>query len=344
MKNKNLKQFSHARNIKKSTLNGYESSLNKYVKFNEMTIEELVEEAQNVEKRKIPLKNRTLKKRLIDFRNYLLNSDLSTKTAKTYFSKIKAYYRHYEIEIPILPKVSYDKPYETNYLDLPKHSDIKKAIDVSSSLMKAIILFMISSGTAKAETLSLTIDNFIKATEEYHSGGAIENILNELENKNIVPKFYLKRIKTNKYYYTFCTGEATQFIIKYLRTRNNLKVEDKLFDITDSSLSLKFRQINDSIGWGFKGKYRFFRPHTLRKFNASNIGLSREYVDLIQGRGKDELYTAYIKTNPQKLKTIYKSAMHNVEIYKKDSTIKKEEFTIVINVFLSGKEYNIINW
>ena len=309
-----------------------------------MTIEELVEEAQNEEKRKIPLKNRTLKKRLIDFRNYLLNSDLSTKTAKTYFSKIKAYYRHYEIEIPILPKVSYDKPYETNYLDLPKHSDIKKAIDASSPLMKAIILFMISSGTAKAETLSLTIDNFIKATEEYHSGGTVENILNELENKNIVPTFYLKRIKTNKYYYTFCTDEATQFIIKYLRTRNNLKVEDKLFDITDSSLSLKFRQINDSIGWGFKGKYRFFRPHTLRKFNASNIGLSREYVDLIQGRGKDELYTAYIKTNPQKLKTIYKSAMHNVEIYKKDSTIKKEEFTIVINVFLSGKEYNIINW
>ena len=344
MKNKNLKQFSHARNIKKSTLKGYESSLNKYVKFNEMTIEELVEEAQNEEKRKIPLKNRTLKKRLIDFRNYLLNSDLSTKTAKTYFSKIKAYYRHYEIEIPILPKVSYDKPYETNYLDLPKHSDIKKAIDASSPLMKAIILFMISSGTAKAETLSLTIDNFIKATEEYHSGGTVENILNELENKNIVPTFYLKRIKTNKYYYTFCTDEATQFIIKYLRTRNNLKVEDKLFDITDSSLSLKFRQINDSIGWGFKGKYRFFRPHTLRKFNASNIGLSREYVDLIQGRGKDELYTAYIKTNPQKLKTIYKSAMHNVEIYKKDSTIKKEEFTIVINVFLSGKEYNIINW
>ena len=29
--------------------------------------------------------------------------------------------------------------------------------------------------------------------------------------------------------------------------------------------------------WGFKGKYRFFRSHTLRKFHASNIGLSAEY-------------------------------------------------------------------
>ena len=344
MKNKNLKKFSHERNIKKSTLKGYESSLNKYTRFNKMTIEELLEEAQNEEKKQIPLKDRTLKKRLIDFRNYLLNSELSTKTARTYFSKIKAYYRHYEIEIPILPKVSYDITYETNYLDLPKHSDIKKAIEESSLLMKAIILFMISSGTAKAETLSLTIDTFIKATEEYHNGGTIKNILKELETKKqIVPTFYLKRIKTNKFYYTFCTNEATQCIIKYLKTRSNLKLEDKLFYINDSSLSLKFRQINDSQGWGFKGKYRFFRPHALRKFNASNIGLSREYVDLIQGRGKDELYNTYIKTNPKKLKKIYESAMHNVEIFKKDTEIKKEEFTIVINIFLSGKEYNIID-
>lgn len=344
MKNKNLNQFSHERNIKKSTLKGYESSLNKYTKFSKMKLEELLKEAQNEEQKQIPLKDRTLKKRLIDFRNYLLNSELSTKTARTYFSKIKAFYRHYEIEIPLLPKVSYDKTYETNYLDLPKHSDIEKAIDESSLLMKAIILFMISSGTAKAETLSITIEDFIKATEEYHRNDTIENILNELENKkNIVPTFYLKRIKTNKFYYTFCTNEATEFIIKYLKSRNNLKAKDKLFDISDSSLSLKFRQINDSQGWGFKGNYRFFRPHTLRKFNASNIGLSREYVDLIQGRGKDELYNTYIKTNPKKLKKIYKSAMHNVEILKKDSEIKKEEFTIVINVFLSGKEYNIID-
>lgn len=345
MKNKNLKKFSHERNIKKSTLKGYESSLNKYMEFNEMNIDELLKEAQNEEKKQIPLKNRTLKKRLIDFRNYLLNSELSNKTTRTYFSKIKAYYRHYEIELPNLPKVSYEKSYETNYLDLPKHSDIKKAIEISSLLMKAIILFMISSGTAKAETLSLTITDFIKATEEYHSGGNIESILNELENKkHIIPTFYLKRIKTNKYYYTFCTDEATKCIIKYLKSRKNFKLKDKLFDITDSSLSLKFRNINDSLKWGFKGNYRFFRPHTLRKFNASNIGLSREYDDLIPGRGKDELYNTYIKTNPKKLKKIYESAMHNVEIFKKDTEIKKEEYTIVINIFLSGKEYNIIDW
>ena len=43
---------------------------------------------------------------------------------------------------------------------------------------------MISSGIAKAEILSLIIANFYKkATDEYYSGGTIEEILNELENK-----------------------------------------------------------------------------------------------------------------------------------------------------------------
>ena len=338
---KNLKKYSHERNIKESTLKGYESSLKKYVEFNKMSIDELIGEALNEEA--IPLKDRTIKKRLIDFRYYLLNSNLTTKTARTYFSKVIAFYRHYEIEIPNLPKVSYDKNYETNYLDLPKKSDIKQALDISSILMKSVILFMASSGTAKAEILSLTVEHFINATNDYHHGGLINEIITELENKkNVVPTFYLKRIKTNKFYYTFCTPETTEHIIRYLKTRKNLKLSDKLFDISDSLLSLKFRQINDEMGWGFKGKYRFFRSHALRKFNASNIGLSSEYIDLIQGRGKDEIYTTYIKTNPKKLKSIYESAMHNAEILKSDTKIKKEEFTIVINIFLSGKEYNIM--
>jgi len=35
--------------------------------------------------------------------------------------------------------------------------------------------------------------------------------------------------------------------------------------------------------------------------------------------------------------------MHNVLIYNKDDVdVVNQEFTIVINVFLSGKEYNIL--
>ena len=269
---------------------------------------------------------------------------MSPNTSKTYFSKVKTFYLHFEVELPHLPDAKYNKIYETNYLDLPTKEHISQAIEISTIDLKAVILFMSSSGTAKAETLSLTIEQFIKGTQEYHNGGSIDTILDTLEKRrNVVPTFYLKRIKTDKYYYTFCSPEASYNIVKYLKTRKNLKLEDKLFDFSPSLLLTRFQEINDYMDWGFKGKYRFFRSHTLRKFHASNLGLSAEYIDSLQGRSKNEVHETYIKTNPKELKKIYMSAMKRVMVYNdSDKKSVNQEFTIVINVFLSGKEYNIL--
>ena len=338
-----FKQFCNDRNIKKSTVDGYSVALNQYVDFQGMSINNLLKEAFNDEEKRIPLKDRKLKKRLLDFRNHLLNSSLSSNSAKTYFSKVKTFYMHFEIEIPYLPTIQFDNDYETNYYDLPTRKHIRDALESVSVDLKAVILFMSSSGTAKAETLSLTVRDFIEASNEYHNGGSIKKVLDVLDGRDdVVPTFYLKRIKTDKYYYTFCSPEASQMIVKYLKTRPNLKNNDFLFDFTDATLINRFRQINDSNGWGCKGKYRFFRTHTLRKFHASNIGLSAEYIDALQGRSKNPIHETYIKTNPNKLKKIYKSVMHNVMIEEKDKEVVKQEFNIIINVFLSGKEYNII--
>ena len=202
---------------------------------------------------------------------------------------------------------------------------------------------MSSSGTAKAETLSITVEQFLDACRDYHHGGNIREILASLKDRDdIIPTLYLRRIKTDKYYYTFCSPEASSEIIKYLLTRPGLKLKDPLFDIPESTLLTRFQEINDSMGWGFKGKYRFFRAHTLRKFHASNIGLSAEIIDELQGRSKNEVHDTYIKPNPVELKRVYKNAMKRVMIHTEDDKKINQEFTIVINVFLSGKEYNIL--
>ena len=340
-----FQRFCKERNIKESTMKGYYSTLKKYEDFHKKSLDELIEEAIKDEEKRIPIKERRIKKRLLDYRTYLLDSDMSPNTSKTYFSKVKTFYLHFEVELPHLPDAKYNKIYETNYLDLPTKEHISQAIEISTIDLKAVILFMSSSGTAKAETLSLTIEQFIKGTQEYHNGGSIDTILDTLEKRrNVVPTFYLKRIKTDKYYYTFCSPEASYNIVKYLKTRKNLKLEDKLFDFSPSLLLTRFQEINDYMDWGFKGKYRFFRSHTLRKFHASNLGLSAEYIDSLQGRSKNEVHETYIKTNPKRLKEIYKSAMKNVMVYesKHVKEVEKQEFNIIINVFLSGKEYNII--
>jgi len=338
-----IKGYSLENNLKNSTKKGYRSALKKYEYYHEMSIDELVKEALKEEKANIPLKERKIRKRLISFRRYLLLSSLSNKTAKTYFTRIKSIYRYLDIEMPEIPPIKYPKEYESNYRDLPTKKEIRKAIKTSPLIMQAIILFMVSSGAGRAETLSLTVRHFINATSQYHTKNTIKEILEELSKKdNIVPVFYLKRIKTDKYYHTFCTPEATQKIIEYLKTRSELKENDQLFKMSISTLNMKFRQINDRNRWGFKGRYRFFRAHVLRKYHASNIGLPIEYIDELQGRGKTKVHEAYIKINPQNLKRMYERKMDNLKIIEnKEEENEDNEFNISINVFIKGKKYSI---
>ena len=334
-----IKQYSNDRNIKASTMEGYTSAIRKYERFHSKSIEYLIDEAKGEES--VPLNKRKIKRRLVEFRKYLIKSNLSSRSAKTYFSKIKAFYRFHDVEIPDIPNIQYNREYQTNYKDLPTREHIKKAVEISEVGLQAMILFMASSGTAKAETLSLTVKDFIKATDSYHDNGSIAEVLDALENKCVIPTFYLKRIKTNKYYYTFCTPEATSYIVKYLKSRSKLNKSFKLFDYSSSAVTAKFREINDSNGWGFRGKYRFFRPHALRKFHASNISLSPDSVDELQGRGKSEVHDAYIKTRPEELEKKYRSKMCNVEILKSKETHKDDEFNIYINVFVGDRTINI---
>ena len=336
--NKLFLRFCRERNVKESTRHGYLSALKHYTNFHNITIDELIAEAMEDEKKQIPLKERRLKRRLLSYRNFLFSNTGSPHTIKTYFTKVKTFYRHFEIEIPILPDAKYDKLYETNYLDLPTRENIRLACEKVTVDLRAIILFMSSSGTAKAETLSLTVEDFIDGCRDYHNGGSLREILSVLDGKdNIVPTFYLRRIKTDKFYYTFCSPEASSEIVTYLLTRPGLRLKDPLFDFTSSTLLSKFQDLNDSMGWGFKGKYRFFRAHTLRKFHASNIGLTSEYVDALQGRAKDEVHETYIKTNPKELKRIYMSAMKRVTVYNdSDKKSVNQEFTIIINVYINN--------
>lgn len=337
-------KFCNERNIRKSTKTGYRVALESYTQYQETRLDELINEALLDEKNNIPLRERRIKNRLLSYRNHLLSSDASTNTVKTYFTKVKTFYRHFMIEIPLLPDVKYDQGYVTNYHDLPTREDIQVIIDSVDVELRSIILFMSSSGTAKAETLSLTVRDFIEGCRDYYNLNLrdLHDILIELSRRDdIVPTFYLRRVKTDKFYYTFCSPEASSEIVKYLRSRPGLSYDDKLFDIKPSTLLTRFQEINDRMGWGFKGKYRFFRTHTLRKYHASNIGLSAEYIDALQGRSKNSIHETYIKTNPIKLKEIYMDHMMNVMINNPGRKEVHQEFTIVVNVFLSGKEYNI---
>lgn len=108
-----------------------------------------------------------------------------------------------------------------------------------------------------------------------------------------------------------------------------------------------------SWDWIFVGRYRRFSSHALRKYHASNIGLSSDNIDALQGRAKTKVHEAYIKTNPKKLKEIYMSAMQNVMISDEwivenavgkeemPVIIERQEINIVINFSLDGMDYRL---
>ena len=308
--------FSKTRNIQKNTKKSYTIYIKQYSEFNKKSMVDLLKEAEAEEEAGIRWKHRRLKRRLIDFRAYLYDN-YAYSSAKSRFSKISTFYKHFEIEIHTLPKISTINVEKTHmgFKDLPDREIIKKALKISSPVARAIFLFMCSSGSARAETRNLTIQDFIDSTNNefvsYHNKNDIYDVINELQGRDdIIPIFHLKRQKTNKLYYTFCSPEAVNEIITYLASRTKkLSNDDPLFDVGFTKFNECFQDANDNLGLGrLENGRRKFTSHMLRKFHSTtlwNEKVPEEVVDALQGRGKDQTHASYFYENPLKLREIY---------------------------------------
>jgi site-specific recombinase XerD len=325
-----LKKFIKKRNLKKSTASLYKSALADYSKFQQMSLKRLIEEADNEEEERIREKRRKIKERLEKYRNYKVDSGSATGTVKKYFEVVKTFYRHHEIVIPYIPTIQLKKDYHEKYEDIPKIEHIEKAINSTDNLReKAVILFMSSSGTARNETIHLKIEDFIKATKDYHNNGSLNDILDELIlQENIIPLFELVRIKTDYHYYTCCSNEATDMIIKYLKTRKNLRLDSSLFDINRNALNRFFFKINNENNWGKVGYYGFFRSHALRKFHATVIE-DKSLADALQGRKRDSITESYYKLNPERIRERYIEVLDQLTI---NQTFEKtDKYELLMN-------------
>ena len=335
MDNELVSEVNMVKNHSEATKIVYERAVKKYTDFWSMSLEELLEEAENEEDKGIKWKKRKLKRRLIQYRQHLLEN-FSLNTAHIYFNPITVIYRYYEIEIIDLPKInekSLKKPEPIQFKDLPDKEIIRQAINIATPTMKAIIYFMASSGCARTETLNLTIGDYIGALSEYTNKTNIYDIINELnENNNIIPTFSILRQKTGKYYTTYCSPEAVKAINLYLLDRTDYLTDYKpLFRINSIYFNAKFIEINNKLGLGKVGSYNRFRSHMLRKFHASalyNDGMSLDKVNDLQGKAKNKTDQAYFMTNPEDLKHEYIKHLPAVTINQdvEKLSIKSPEF------------------
>ena len=310
-----MNTFYNERCINKRTQYGYNNSFSLYIQYTRMHLYDLLTEADLEEEKGIRWKRCKLKEKLIGFRRWL-QEKYKYSTIKVLWNRIKTFYTHFEIEIGFIPQLNKKSVIQSEpitYDDIPTKEMLHDCLEYANPLMKALILFMSSSGCARRETLNLTIQEFIEATAEYHSDGNINEILTELiMQDNVIPTFRIRRQKTNKFYYTFCSPEATKAICAYLLSSG--RRFDKghnahlVFKTNLDALGGYFKELNDLVDAGQVADMNRIRSHMLRKFHASrlyNDGMSIDKIDALQGRAKDNTHKAYFKESAEALKELY---------------------------------------
>ena len=312
-----LEEFFLVKNHDPKTREIYTRAINKYSKFHGFTMEELIDEAETEEEKGVRWKRRTLKKRLLQFRNYLIQN-YKKNTVSTYFTQVIAVYKYFEIEIGDLTKVNprgFHIPGEVTFDELLTHKEISQVLHVAPLWFQAVLIFQISTGCARKETIEMTIGQFKKATYPFHrKNDIIEALLILKDLDNVIPTFKLKREKTNKYYYTFCTPEAVDKIVEYLLTDRvetledgtlkliNLSDDDKLFDKEENYIPVAYYRYNDQFNFGQASDgFNRFRSHMMRKFHSNHLrksGMSESDIDALQGRTKSTTRAAYFLDDP----------------------------------------------
>lgn len=330
--------FNHSEGTKRA----YVYALEKYATFFEMELDELLREAEREESEGIKWKHRKIKFRLLEFRQYLLEN-YALNTVKSVMINVIKFYKFYDVEIYELPKInekSIQKPQPIYFSDLPDKKIIRDALDIANPVMKALILFICSSGCARAECLSLTIQDYIDALSEYipNKNMSIFEVIDLIDDdETIIPTFNIRRKKTNKYYTTYCSPEAVKAINAHILSRTDTVTnESKLFKIAVNYLTVSFEKINDDLGLGKIGPYNRFRSHMLRKFHASalyNDGMSLDDVNDLQGKAKNKTDQAYFMINPEDLKYTYIEHLPAVTISTevKKLHVKSPEFVKIEN-------------
>lgn len=303
----------------------YRSTLEKFSKFQGLSLEDLIKEAETEEDNGVRWKRCKLLNRLEDYRSYLVK-EFSENTVKQEMSRIKTFYKSFRIEIGELDYLSpkaYNKKPQLSFEEIISRDEIKRALKLCTPVMKSAILFQTSSGSAKAETLGLKIKDFICSVKNYTNSTELSEILDDLDGRCVIPKFKIKRQKVNEYYFTFCSPECCQEIVNYLKMRNVKSADEQLFKISNVHYRTLLIKINKELGLGrCSDGYNKLRSHQLRKFfattlmNSRNCKLSMVDIDFLEGRASKGSRKSYFFQDSEQLRIKYAQSMNALCINK----------------------------
>lgn len=341
-----LKQIFLRKDLSKTRKHHYVKTMNEMFEITGKTPSQLIVEAKEEEQpylvngmpRIRDINDRKITNYFYDYYQFLLNRNLNNSTIDGKLKTLRAFYREHNIILP--------KPIEVNVPiniiregDIPNLEDIKLAVDNSSIRNKAILLLMASTGIRSSDIRNFKVSDFTRATKEYHNSDNIGDLLDGKYKSNIVPcwDFIPKKTrKTNNICITFNTPEATEAIINYLKTRDNLREDDYLFlsqykkQIGTHGIIWLFTELNDKFFHKTPEGNRFFHAHALRKFFISTVKhYTSDYKKskILSGHAVTKIEVAYEEIKKSVMKEFYCQLIPHLSIRDtKVHTIKSKEY------------------
>ena len=333
---------------RKSTVRTYKIRLGNYCKFTSLLPSELIDEAEAEEDARIRMRKRKIESYMVGFIKHMKDSGYSPNFIRGSLAVVRNFYKELGIELPNVTCTLKDPQKLITINDIPTKDVIRKALKHCNIKYKAIILLMMSGGMGVAEINHLTLKDYLDSLEiAIKEPLYIDDILQKLHEKeedSTIPTWSIRRFKTSMPYVTFSSPESVKAINDYLdeRIENGLNFknfDDYLFEnngvkMHDNILNQYFCRLNDTCGFGYevKGKrnMRFFHPHALRKFYASNLhngGLDSLNAEWLIGHKVKTLTNTYIKPEISTLKKEYLKVLPALSLEDiEPRTVESDEF------------------
>lgn len=240
-----FKKFIKMKNLSKSTELNYSNVIKYFTEANNITFTDFIKKIKSQQYDYIQ-DNRIIRydPEFSDISVYLdtfietvQKNGASNITINGYLTKLKAILNFFDIQLPRFPELADDT---RDWYPLTKE-EIKYIISISDITYKAIILFLTTTGVRRTDLVNFTIEDFMKATNDYHNYTNVYEFIDHAP-QGMIPFFDFYPQKTKRHNIeckVCCTPECSDMVLLMLRERKQtmkklypeltIKKEDKLF-------------------------------------------------------------------------------------------------------------------
>lgn len=236
--------ISSKHNITDKSKYNYEKILTKFATSANTTLEKIISDCKTQQDRVIEKiiqhgtdenGNQIIEKQLIQFDvnspdskiklyldnyvNYCKNKGNSNTTINQNLTLINTFLKYYNITLPNRDSLKKD----TKKWYLLTKEDFKYILNDSPLIHSSLIKFLMSSGMRISDALSLTIGDFMKATQENHNCVDVNDFIDNAP-ADMIGTWYFHPQKTRKFQIpclTFNDPESSNFILQHLRKIKN---------------------------------------------------------------------------------------------------------------------------